>query len=434
MIRDEQLVVRARAGEREAFEELLRRHLPRVWRIARSFAPTPDDAHDLCQEALVAAFAHLPELREPARFGEWLEAIARNCGREWRRRSAQLPLLSLEDNGEVPAPQESEERRLLRRQVAQALAALPPDQEQLLRLHYLHGYSYRETAALFDLPAAAVRGRLHRARQALRKEWRQMTFDSLPGWEIVGEDLAAVRRSAEFAWPGPERDVINALCFRDGALATTDSYRLYYYRSAAFNPIGSLLVHADLARALSDRPAAQRARLAAEGGEAVLRLDTGEELRAPLVAEAFPALQSLLEHDYRAASFTARADDWLTALRILSAQRGDQTNTDHGPRAVLALSPDHDCVTLRQSFPAAEGRRVPWDSAAYLPARFDPGSQSLLVAANAEFLSAAVRGLGVSPGEQVEFGASNPLGPFRLRRPGDESSFVLTMPMQLTEA
>ncbi len=433
MERDEQLVAWARAGEREAFDELVRRHSSRVWRIAHSFAVLREETEDLCQEAFLAAFEHLRELREPARFCEWLEAITRNCARGWRRRRfVQPPLLSLEENADMPAPQEPESRGWLREQVARALRALPREQQQLLRLHYLHGYDYQETAALFKLPVAAVRGRLHRARQALRKEWRQMTFDEWPGWEMTGEDLDTVRRAAEFVWTGPEREILKALRFRGGALAATDSYRIFYHKAEAFLPLGTLLVNADLARALGEYPTAQRARVSVEGGDAVLRLESGEELRAPVVEGEFPPVEQVFAHDFQAVSFTATAADWWQALRLLESQRNGAVNTAHGLRVTMSFTPEEARLTLHQGFPAPE-EGLPWESSVSFAAQPTPESQGLRMAVNPEFLAAALRGPGATGEDRVEFGASHHLGPLRMQRPGDDNTFALTMPMQLAE-
>src|SRR5262249_7267185 len=83
---DRELVTRAIAGDREAFSELVRRSVDRLYAVARLILRDPVAAEDATQEALVAAWRALSALRDPDRFEAWLHRVlVRTCYREARR-------------------------------------------------------------------------------------------------------------------------------------------------------------------------------------------------------------------------------------------------------------------------------------------------------------------------------------------------------------
>lgn len=215
-ISDIDLVVRAQAGDPQAFAPLVDRYRTEIVRLVRRFARGADDAQDLAQEAFVAAFQHLPTLREPEKFAPWLHRIALNAARQWWRRESQISLEPLWDDSELaPASgargaDASLER--LRALVQDALAALPPESRSVVLLHYFDGYDYGETAALLDVPVSTVRGRLHLARRKLREEMAELAPQkgkSAPPHAVAqkftldANDLAALRGAELLGLRGP---------------------------------------------------------------------------------------------------------------------------------------------------------------------------------------------------------------------------------------
>ncbi|MFW6201779.1 MAG: RNA polymerase sigma factor, partial [Gemmatimonadota bacterium] len=83
---DRQLVERVRRGDRQAFEELVRRHLSAAHATALGVVGEPADAEDVCQDAFISALEHLEDCRDPDRFGAWLMRIVRNAAYSARRR------------------------------------------------------------------------------------------------------------------------------------------------------------------------------------------------------------------------------------------------------------------------------------------------------------------------------------------------------------
>jgi RNA polymerase sigma factor (sigma-70 family) len=177
---DAVLVERARAGDREAFDALARRHRPLAERVAFGMIAQRELAAELAQEALLQAYLSLGQLRAPGQFRSWLYGIVLNICRSHLRREARGPL-SLEElvgglraddfrwPEPVPDPAEIAEARDVQQRVRAALAELTPADREAARLFYYEQYSLRETAALLGISVTAVKARLHKARRRLRE-------------------------------------------------------------------------------------------------------------------------------------------------------------------------------------------------------------------------------------------------------------------------
>jgi len=175
---DADLVKRALAGDRAAFGLLVERHRSILLRLAQRMLGDPAEAEDMAQEACLHAFLSLSRLRDPERFGAWLYGIAVNLCR--LRLRARRSTYALEDweGGRVargftwaeaqPAPEAAYEIRELHAVVLNAIALLPPEQQVVVRLHYLDGLTLTEIGVLAEAPLGTVKARLHRARERLR--------------------------------------------------------------------------------------------------------------------------------------------------------------------------------------------------------------------------------------------------------------------------
>ncbi|HET7856920.1 MAG TPA: bifunctional nuclease domain-containing protein, partial [Gaiellaceae bacterium] len=158
---DSELVAAALAGERAAFGVLLDRHGRGVRTVVRRLLGE-DDAEDVAQEAFLQAYLGLGRLRDPARFGAWLCAIAVNLAKmRLRERKTFVPL---EDWPDGDGREDSVEIADL---VASALEALPRHEREAVLLSYA-GLTSPEVAALVGERPSTVRVRLHRARGRLR--------------------------------------------------------------------------------------------------------------------------------------------------------------------------------------------------------------------------------------------------------------------------
>lgn len=155
-------VAAARAGDRDAFGDLVALHWRALVALARVVLAGAPEAEDVVQEAFVLAWRRLPELRRPESFEPWLRRIVvRRCLRVLRQARPTAPL---ETVAEVPAPTGAETHL----DVAAALRILAPRQRAVLYLG-AEGYSDREIGAMLGIFAATVRVHRLRARRILRR-------------------------------------------------------------------------------------------------------------------------------------------------------------------------------------------------------------------------------------------------------------------------
>jgi len=165
----ERLVRRARspraplAGQHAAFAQLVALHEQMVFATALASLRDPEAARDAAQEAFLAAWRKLPQLRTPAAFPGWLQRLVRTqCARIRRK---QTPALEppLPDDGDALARAER------RRAVMRALDALPPSDREALLLFHVLGEPQRTIAELFGVAEATIGKRLYAARLRLRR-------------------------------------------------------------------------------------------------------------------------------------------------------------------------------------------------------------------------------------------------------------------------
>ena len=160
----EDLVPAAQRGDALAMSMLLAELSPYVGRICGAIAL--DDGEDAAQEALVAVFQHLDQLRHPAALRGWVRAIAaREAVRVARRRSSARAASALPEA--LPSPRDVETAA----DVRDLLARLRPEQRAVLVLRDLEGLDEAAAAALLEVPVGTVKSRLHRARAAFRQGW-----------------------------------------------------------------------------------------------------------------------------------------------------------------------------------------------------------------------------------------------------------------------
>jgi RNA polymerase sigma-70 factor (ECF subfamily) len=156
------LVLAAQRGDGLATHQLLDLLTPYVGRLCGPIALA--DGPDAAQEALIAIFRSLRQLRQPEALFGWARAIAvREAVRVARAASRDLPA----ELADVPAPGDPQ----LAADVHDVLARLSPHHRAVLVLRDLEGLDEHAVSALLGVPEPTVRTRLFRARRRFRKEW-----------------------------------------------------------------------------------------------------------------------------------------------------------------------------------------------------------------------------------------------------------------------
>ena len=181
---DEALLTRLRAKDDRAFEALVRRYMARLLSVARRFLKNEEDARDAVQDAFMSAFRSIDGFQSGSKLSTWLHRIVVNAAlmklRTRRRHPEQgidelLPRFQpdghqVEESVDWNASAEDivareETRELVRRNIDR----LPESYRVVLLMRDIEEMTTEETAKALGITTAAVKVRLHRARQALRK-------------------------------------------------------------------------------------------------------------------------------------------------------------------------------------------------------------------------------------------------------------------------
>ena len=177
-----QLVEAAQAGDSEAYAALVQRFQGMAYTIASRYVGDHHLAQDIVQDAIIEAFLHLPQLKEPSAFPGWFRQIVfRQCTRLLRQGT--LTYYSLEAASADQVAESDTEELVMQAEreasVRSALASLPRHEQLVAALFYGCGYSYNEVSAFLKIPITTVKKRLHSARQKLRMQLQATIRDEI---------------------------------------------------------------------------------------------------------------------------------------------------------------------------------------------------------------------------------------------------------------
>jgi RNA polymerase sigma-70 factor (ECF subfamily) len=165
------LVRRAQAGDRSAFDALSDEHVGHVYAVCLRMTADPRHAERLTQDAFVRAWRGLPRFRGDSRFSSWLHRLTVNVVLEdsraerWREDRVRLvPDLGLHDRGTVNGDAGS------RLDLERAISMLPVGARRVLVLHDVIGHPQKEIAEMLGIAVGTVKAQLHRARRLLREK------------------------------------------------------------------------------------------------------------------------------------------------------------------------------------------------------------------------------------------------------------------------
>ena len=164
---DRILVQAAQDGDLDAFEALVRRHQPAVYRVALRMLGSEADAQDATQETFVRAWRALPRFRHDSAVTTWLyRIVTRRC---LDLIAARRPTEALNDTRPDPRLNlvHTAEQHARLQAVTRAIAQLPGDQRAALILREFEGLSYDQVADALNTSVPAIKGRIHRARLAV---------------------------------------------------------------------------------------------------------------------------------------------------------------------------------------------------------------------------------------------------------------------------
>jgi len=167
------LVERAKLGDRDAFGELVAQHQHEVFTLAVRLMRDRDLAADVSQDAFIRAWRAMPKFRGDARFSTWMHRITVNTA--WTHRSKQrrvrldpLESLTAEPQASTLDPVRAGEAASASPRIEEALMQLTSSVRAVVVLKDVYGWSHSEIADHLDISVTAAKVRLHRGRKELR--------------------------------------------------------------------------------------------------------------------------------------------------------------------------------------------------------------------------------------------------------------------------
>lgn len=185
-VTDQILVERVQAGDKSAFDLLVKRYQHKIIGLIGRYVQDQSEALDVAQETFIKAYKALDSFRGESAFYTWLYRIATNTAKNYLvTRNRRPPGTDIDIDDVLQAESESElrdietpENNLYRDELfgvmASALEALPEELRVALTLRELEGMSYEDIAEVMGCPIGTVRSRIFRARDAIDKELKPL--------------------------------------------------------------------------------------------------------------------------------------------------------------------------------------------------------------------------------------------------------------------
>ena len=180
---DEELVLLARQGDPDAFDQLVVRHQSAVYRAALAALHVAEDAEDAAQDAFVKAWANLKRFRGDSSFKTWLLTIAwhqalsrRRKATRWFGRATSIESVT-EPVDDRRQPQDAAVHDSeLQRHARRAIRGLTPKLRDALLLAQAGDYGYDEIGAMLNVPVGTVKWRVSEARRKVREQLSRLGY------------------------------------------------------------------------------------------------------------------------------------------------------------------------------------------------------------------------------------------------------------------
>ncbi|MFB9328705.1 RNA polymerase sigma factor [Paenibacillus aurantiacus] len=167
----QQVIRRAKRGDKEAYAQLVKDFKDPVYRYALGMLNERMDAEDIAQEAFVKAYYSLTSLESEFAFSSWLFQIVSNLAKNRLKKRVRERDYQVEANDSTVDRGSSDPSERI--SMEEALARLSMEHREVVLLHDVQGYRYEEIAQVTNVPLGTVKSRLFAARTALRKELRK---------------------------------------------------------------------------------------------------------------------------------------------------------------------------------------------------------------------------------------------------------------------
>ena len=183
-----ELVEKARAGNKDAFSDLYEQTYSKVYYTVKSMVKDEDAVFDILQDSYIKAFTHLDSFEGNTQFLPWVKQIAANTARDWLKRQKPLLFSELNHNDESESPVEERfvddrqtnipeqviDQAETKRLIQEIIDELPDDQRAAIGMYYYEEMSVREIAEAMGATENAVKSRLLYGRRKIEKKVREL--------------------------------------------------------------------------------------------------------------------------------------------------------------------------------------------------------------------------------------------------------------------
>jgi RNA polymerase sigma-70 factor (ECF subfamily) len=175
-------IKRVRNGDQHAFSEIVELYKHRVFQVCYRMVANRQEAEDISQEAFMRAYIHLDRFQTDRKFSTWIYRIATNlCIDRIRKKKPDYYLdaeiartegltMYSQVAATTPLPEEEVEKNEFQNQVYKEIGNLPEKYRSVIVLKYMEELSLQEISEILEIPLGTVKTRIHRGREALRKQ------------------------------------------------------------------------------------------------------------------------------------------------------------------------------------------------------------------------------------------------------------------------
>ena len=170
---DELLLLRYQDGDKKALELLIKRWNPKIMNYAIRNTGDYQGAEDVAQEVWISMLKGYQQIRNFRKIGTWLLGVTHNKSVDWIKKNPKP--INQQPGENIESPNENKEEQINR--MRQALTQLNMDQQNVLSLFYLEGFTLHEIADILDISIGTVKSRLFYARESLKKQIQKEDYE-----------------------------------------------------------------------------------------------------------------------------------------------------------------------------------------------------------------------------------------------------------------
>ncbi len=179
---DEQIASLVQRGDKEQFGILMYRYDKKLARYGRKFLSNADNIEDIVQDIFVSTYQNINNFDPSLKFSSWIYRIAHNAFVNGLRKQQKQPLLSFDFDllvshlvYEDPIPKEKE-YELMKKMINEGLEKLKPKYKEVIILHFIEDFSYKEISDILEIPMGTVSIRVKRAKEMLKNIYEKMNI------------------------------------------------------------------------------------------------------------------------------------------------------------------------------------------------------------------------------------------------------------------